>query len=260
MTGKERREQLLDIGRRLFAERGFEGTSIEEIAAQADVSKPVVYEHFGGKEGLYAVVVDREVERLLTMATSLLDGDHTRDKFEAAAVSLLRYIDDNADGFRILVRDSSPGSSTGTYGTLLSDIAGQVEYILADYLGSRGHDPKLAPMYAQMLVGMVAFAGQWWLDARKPKLEEVAANLIDLAWNGLSHLDANGTGLPSREPKGALKGARRRVGRQSERDSGASPGCQRDRVRAGDRGRQARGRPGAEPADQVGRPVQAQVV
>ena len=75
MTGKERREQLLGIGRHLFAERGFEGTSIEEIAAQAGVSKPVVYEHFGGKEGLYAVVVDREVERLLTMATSLLGGD-----------------------------------------------------------------------------------------------------------------------------------------------------------------------------------------
>ena len=192
MTGKERREQLLDIGRRLFAERGFEGTSIEEIAAQAGVSKPVVYEHFGGKEGLYAVVVDREVERLLTMATTLLGGDHTREKFEAAAVALLRYIDDNADGFRILVRDSNPGSGTGTYGTLLSDIAGQVEYILADFLASRGHDPKLAPLYAQMLVGMVAFTGQWWLDARKPKLEEVAANLIDLAWNGLSQLDANG--------------------------------------------------------------------
>jgi len=71
MTGKERREQLLDVGRRLFAERGFEGTSIEEIAAQAGVSKPVVYEHFGGKEGLYAVVVDREVERLLGMATRI---------------------------------------------------------------------------------------------------------------------------------------------------------------------------------------------
>jgi AcrR family transcriptional regulator len=192
MTGKERREQLLDIGRRLFAERGFEGTSIEEIAAQAGVSKPVVYEHFGGKEGLYAVVVDREVEHLLTMATGLLlDGDNTREKFEAAAVTLLRYIDENADGFRILVRDSNPGSGTGTYGTLLSDIAGQVEYILADFLVSRSRDPKSAPMYAQMLVGMVAFTGQWWLDARKPKLEEVAANMIDLAWNGLSQLDSH---------------------------------------------------------------------
>src|SRR5437868_3623605 len=81
MTGKERRQQLLDIGRRLFAERGFEGTSIEEIAAQAGVSKPVVYEHFGGKEGLYAVVVDREVERLLTTTAVLLEGEHTTAKF-----------------------------------------------------------------------------------------------------------------------------------------------------------------------------------
>jgi AcrR family transcriptional regulator len=190
MTGKERRQQLLDVGRKLFAERGFEGTSIEEIAAQAGVSKPVVYEHFGGKEGLYAVVVDREVERLTTITMTLLDGKQSRPKFEAAAVTLLRYIEDNADGFRILVRDSSPGATTGTYGTLLSDIAGQVEYIMADFLKSRGRDPKLAPMYSQMLVGMVAFTGQWWLDARKPKLEQVATNLIDLAWNGLSQLDA----------------------------------------------------------------------
>jgi AcrR family transcriptional regulator len=189
MTGKERREQLLDVGRRLFAERGFEGTSIEEIAAKAGVSKPVVYEHFGGKEGLYAVVVDREVDRLLTMATTLLDGGDTMPKFQAAAVKLLKYIEDNADGFRILVRDSPPGSGTGTFGTLLSDIAGQVEYIVGDFLSTRGQDPKLAPMYAQMLVGMVAFTGQWWLDARKPQLEDVAAHLINLAWNGLSQLD-----------------------------------------------------------------------
>ncbi len=189
MTGKERREQLLDIGRRVFAERGLDGVSIEEIAAQAGVSKPVVYEHFGGKEGLYAVVVDREVERFLQMATELLQGEDTMPKFEVAAVSLLRYMEDNSDGFRILVRDSPPASASGTFGSLLSDIASQVEYILADVLQVRGYDPKLAPMYAQMLVGMVAFAGQWWLEVRKPKLEEMAAHLVNLAWNGLSQLD-----------------------------------------------------------------------
>jgi AcrR family transcriptional regulator len=189
MTGKERREQLLDVGRHLFAERGLEGTSIEEIAARADVSKPVVYEHFGGKEGLYAVVVDREVERFLAMATRLLEGEDKMAKFEVAAVELLRYIQDNSDGFRILVRDSNPSSGSGTYASLISDIAGQVEYLLGDVLESRGYDPKLAPMYAQMLVGMVAFTGQWWLDARKPELEEVAAHLVNLAWNGLSKLD-----------------------------------------------------------------------
>jgi AcrR family transcriptional regulator len=190
MTGKERRQQLLDISRRLFAERGLDATSIEEIAAQAGVSKPVVYEHFGSKEGIYAVVVDREVERFLAMATQLLEGEDTREKFETAAITLLRYIEENTDGFRILVRDSPPaGSGSGTFGTLLSDVASQVEYILGDVLKARGYDPKHAPMYAQMLVGMVAFTGQWWLDARKPKLEEVAAHLINMAWNGLSQLE-----------------------------------------------------------------------
>jgi AcrR family transcriptional regulator len=189
MTGKERREQLLDIGRRLFAERGLEGTSIEEIAARADVSKPVVYEHFGGKEGLYAVVVDREVDRFLTMATRLLDGEPSMEKFEVAAVELLKYIQDNSDGFRILVRDSNPSSRSGTFASLMGDVASQVESTLDDVLKARGYDRKLAPMYAQMLVGMVAFAGQWWLDARTPKREEVAAHLINLAWNGLSGLD-----------------------------------------------------------------------
>ena len=111
------------------------------------------------------------------------------EKFEAAAVALLRYIEDNSDGFRILVRDSNPASGSGTFASLISDIATQVEYLLADVLKERGYDPKLAPVYSQMLVGMVAFAGQRWLDVRKPKLEEMAAHLVNLAWNGLSQLD-----------------------------------------------------------------------
>src|SRR5258708_32261806 len=119
MTGKERREQLLDIGRRLFAERGLDGTSIEEIAARADVSKPVVYEHFGGKEGLFAVVVDREGERFIAMATRPLGGEDTIEKLEVAALVLLRYIQDNTDGFPYLVRGSNPSSGTGSFASLI---------------------------------------------------------------------------------------------------------------------------------------------
>src|SRR5580765_2910933 len=78
MTGTERRQQLLNVARALFAEKGFDGTSIEEIAHRANVSKPVVYEHFGGKEGIYAVVVDREMDRLLDRVTGALSGGHPR--------------------------------------------------------------------------------------------------------------------------------------------------------------------------------------
>lgn len=146
MTGKERREQLLDIGRTLFAERGFEGTSVEEIAHKAGVSKPVVYEHFGGKEGLYAVVVDREMRRLLDMVTGALTGGHPRELLEQAAFALLDYIEQYTDGFRILVRDSPLPQSTGTFASLISDIATQVEDILGREFKSRGFDAKLSSL------------------------------------------------------------------------------------------------------------------
>ncbi|MEU7024850.1 TetR/AcrR family transcriptional regulator [Streptomyces sp. NPDC046203] len=189
MTGAERREQLLDIGRTLFAAKGFEGTSVEEIAAKAGVSKPVVYEHFGGKEGLYAVVVDREMRQLLDMVTGALTAGHPRELLEQAAFALLDYIERYTDGFRILVRDSPAGQSTGTFASLISDIATQVEDILGLEFKARGFDPKLAPLYAQALVGSVALTGQWWLDVRKPKKAEVAAHLVNLAWHGLDGLE-----------------------------------------------------------------------
>ncbi|MBF4134560.1 MULTISPECIES: TetR/AcrR family transcriptional regulator [Streptomyces] len=189
MTGAERREQLLDIGRTLFAAKGFEGTSVEEIAAKAGVSKPVVYEHFGGKEGLYAVVVDREMRQLLDMVTGALTAGHPRELLEQAAFALLDYIEAYTDGFRILVRDSPVAQSTGTFASLISDIATQVEDILGTEFKNRGFDAKLAPLYAQALVGMVALTGQWWLDARKPKKSEVAAHLVNLAWHGLDGME-----------------------------------------------------------------------
>jgi AcrR family transcriptional regulator len=190
MTGKQRREQLLDIGRKLFAEKGFEGTSVEEIASRAQVSKPVVYEHFGGKEGLYAVVVDREIALLLDAITgALLSEGHPRLLLERAALALLDYIESSTAGFRILVRDSPVAGSTGTFASLISDVASQVEHILAAEFKHRGLEHRMAPMYAQMLVGMVALTGQWWLDSRKPRKAEVAAHLVNLAWNGLSGLE-----------------------------------------------------------------------
>ncbi|HEU5483278.1 MAG TPA: TetR/AcrR family transcriptional regulator [Microlunatus sp.] len=191
MRGTERREQLIEIARRLFAEKGFEGTSVEEIAATAEVSKPVVYEHFGGKEGLYAVVVDREVGYLLAEIEGALSaGGRSRELVEQAALALLDYVETHTDGFRILVRDSSVASSSGSFASLLSDIASQVEGLLVTEFKRHGLEAKTAPMYAQMLVGMIALTGQWWLGARKPKKAEVAAHLVNLAWNGLAHLDA----------------------------------------------------------------------
>jgi AcrR family transcriptional regulator len=193
MTGAARRDQLIQIARGLFAERGFDGTSVEEIAAHAGVSKPVVYEHFGGKEGLYAVVVDREVLQLLGTVQTALTGTDPRALLEQAALALLDYIEQSSDGFRILVRDSPVGSASGSFVSIIGDVASRVEHILADEFRSRGYDPGAAPMYAQMLVGMVGTTGQWWLDARRPSKDVVAAHLVNLAWHGLAGLEREPT-------------------------------------------------------------------
>ena len=118
---------------------------MEEIAAQAEVSKPVVYEHFGGKEGLYAVVVDREVRTLLDGIGGSLTSGTERELIEQAALALLDYIESHTDGFRILARDSSVGSTGGSFATILGDIASQVEHILVGTFKTRGLDPKTAP-------------------------------------------------------------------------------------------------------------------
>lgn len=196
MTRKERREQLIDVARALFAERGLEGTSVEEIAAHAGVSKPVVYEHFGGKEGLYAVVVDREVRTLHDSIRAAITTPRANPRalIELGTLSLLDYIDDHPNGFRILSRDSSATSADGSFATILSDIASRVEDLLGNEFIKRGLDPDTAPLYSQMLVGLVALAGQWWMDNRDEQglaKPEMAAHLVNLAWYGMRNLNAD---------------------------------------------------------------------
>jgi AcrR family transcriptional regulator len=193
MPAAQRREQLITIGRQLFAERGFDATSVEEVASRANVSKPVVYEHFGGKEGLYAVVVDREMRALLDRVTTALTGGHPRELLEQAAWALLDYIEEETDGFRVLVRESPGMAASGNFSSVLNDVAHEVEHVLGGEFKARGYDPKLAELYSQALVGMVALVGRWWLEVRKPRKETVAAHLVNLAWNGLSHLEAKPT-------------------------------------------------------------------
>jgi AcrR family transcriptional regulator len=193
MTAQERREQLVGVARSLFAEKGYEATSIEEIAERAGVSKPVVYQHFGGKEGVYAVVVDREVRRLTESLASSFEAGNPRLVAEEAAEAFLCYIEDYEEGFRVLIRDAPIGMTGGSFASVISDVASRAEQLLTSEFTERGFDKKAAPMYALMLVGAVALVGEWWLEHRTLPREQVAAHVVNLLWNGLHDLESSPT-------------------------------------------------------------------
>ena len=188
LSASARRTQLLEIARSAFAQRGYEATSVEEIAARAKVSKPIVYEHFGGKEGLYAVLVDREMEHVVTRISEAIASGTPRQRVERAALAFLRYVRDQPDGFVVLSRDAPVALARGGMSSLLNDVAERVADVFATTFKKAGYDAKAAPIYAHALVGMVTFVGQWWTETRKPPVEEVANHLAALAWMGLRHL------------------------------------------------------------------------
>jgi AcrR family transcriptional regulator len=188
LSASARRAQLIDVGRTVFAKLGYEGASVEEIADRAKVSRPIVYEHFGGKEGLYAVVVDREMDYVVRRISEAISTGTPRERVEQAALAFLTYVKDNPDGFAILTHDTPVTTAGGSMSSLLNDVATRVGDVFAVAFKNAGYDPKAAPIYAHALIGMVTYVGQWWTDERKPGVEEVANHIAALAWMGLRHL------------------------------------------------------------------------
>jgi len=94
----------------------------------------------------------------------------------------------------VLLRDGPLEKHAGQMPALLHDLADRVGGIFMDQFKKAGYDARAAPIYAHALVGMVAFVGQWWTDAKKKKpAEMVASHIAALAWMGLRHLPKHPT-------------------------------------------------------------------
>ena len=190
MSRAERREQLIRVARQLFGTRGYDAVSVEEIASAAGVSKPIVYEHFGGKEGLYQVIVDREVKSLSDILRSQMRPEHSaRAVLEGIVVTLLDFIEENADGFHLLAHQSPTAVRSETFETVMADIADQVTIFLAPLLEKQGLDPASAPVYGQILAGGVGQIGQWWSENMQVDKKLVAAQVTNLLYLGLRGME-----------------------------------------------------------------------
>src|SRR5512141_3317681 len=139
LTAAARRAQLIDVGRAVFAKRGYDATSVEDIAKHAKVSKPMVYEHFGGKEGLYAVVVDREMEYVVRRIAEAIASGSPRERLERAALAFLTYVKDHPDGFAVLAHGAPVASATGGMSSLINEVAERVGDVFAAAVEDAGY-------------------------------------------------------------------------------------------------------------------------
>src|SRR5689334_7395620 len=126
LSAPERRLQLMEVGRAVFAVSGYESASIEEIARQAGVSKPIVYEHFGSKEGLHAAVVDRELDTLVERVSQSISEGSARARFEGAVLAFLTYVKEEPEGFAVLTRDSPTAHARRGLTRVIGDTAERV--------------------------------------------------------------------------------------------------------------------------------------
>jgi AcrR family transcriptional regulator len=189
LSAPARRAQLLDVGRTVFAERGFELASMDEIATRAGITKPIVYEHFGSKEGLYAAVVEREMDELVGSVSEALSQGSSRERWEAAVVVFLDYVEHEPAGFEVLTREAPLGVGRRGLTRVVDQLAERVAGAFNDGFRQAGYATPLAPFYANALLGMVTQVGVWWAEGgRVQSRDHVVRHLAALGWMGLRHL------------------------------------------------------------------------
>jgi AcrR family transcriptional regulator len=196
LPAADRRAQLLTVARGVFAKAGFDSASMDEIARLAGVSKPILYEHFGGKEGLYAVIVDREMQALTDRVVARIATGSPRKRWEGAVIACLAYAKEQPDGFAVLTRDPPPGQTRRAITNVIRDLSERVRVIFEEELDRVGLDSRVSGLYAHALIGAVTEAAQWWVDNRTMDVDDVARHVAAISWMGLRHLPKKPQLLP----------------------------------------------------------------
>jgi len=147
MTAVQRREQLLDATKRIAVDRGFHSVSIEAVAREAGITRPVVYEHFHALPGLLEALVDREAARSLAQLETVLDYDLARgDQAEMLLRSLRAYLEavrSDPDTWRLVLmpQEGAPASLRERIAQGRTAVVGRLALAIGPGFGSGGEPP-----------------------------------------------------------------------------------------------------------------------
>ncbi len=185
----KRRAELLDAAI-VAIRRDGEGASMEAIAAEAGVTKPIIYKHFGDRSGLSAAIGERFSADLVGAIEGALAHTELEPQqlLRSTIDTYLRFIEQEPQLYRFLVANLRvPAASNDPVG-IIGAVGQRVALVLGEVLRSNGRDSGAAEPWAYGIVGMVHLAGDWWVERRTIPRETLADYLTVLLYEGLGNV------------------------------------------------------------------------
>ncbi|THA62623.1 TetR/AcrR family transcriptional regulator [Streptomyces sp. A0958] len=193
-AAERRRRELLEAADRVVLRDG-PGASMNAIAAEAGITKPILYRHFGDKGGLYRALAKRHTDALLSALRAALDAPaDRRQRVEATLDTYLAAIEARPQVYRFLMHpsdDSTPspeqGFDVGRHSApLLRRLGEELAAVIAERVDLGPDSQAMARIWGHGIVGMMHAAGDWWLGERPCSREQLVRSLADLLWGRLA--------------------------------------------------------------------------
>jgi AcrR family transcriptional regulator len=184
LTKDARREVIERAATELFAERGYAGASMDELARRAGISAPVLYDHFGSKLDLYKRLLERTRNELLEMWGAHLFGDEPAEtRIPRAIEAWATYVEQNRTATRMYFREASGDADADALHRQISDQARvALGVVLGRLVGPR--DQEELEMAAEVIrAGLVGLA-LWWHDHPHVAREKIVEIGLDVLWRG----------------------------------------------------------------------------
>ena len=189
-----RRDELLDAAVDAIRRHGPQ-VSMEDLARSAGVTKPILYRHFGHRDGLTAALATRFADGLqATLLDAMGSGTDARETLVKTIDAYLSFVERDPEVYRFLVRRLSADPEADgelSVGNFLRQVGNQVAVVVGEQMRAAKVDSGGAEPLAHGIVGMVHAAGDWWLERQTMPRERVVQYVVDLLWGGM----ATGLGL-----------------------------------------------------------------
>jgi AcrR family transcriptional regulator len=190
MRAPERRAQLLDVARKVFGNSGFHAVSMEEVAKEAGITKPILYDHFSSKKDLYLALLDEDLADLHEkVKQALASPKGNRERIRASFQAYFDFVDEQAAGFRLLMQETV--GAEGEFRERVAQVRDQILAEVADLIEREsGHrlDREHAEIVSLALIGMAETNAQRNVNASPAHRKKAVDLLVHLAWRGITQL------------------------------------------------------------------------